>query len=82
MKQKTHDIQGDGGYQYALPDDWVEGYSSVVGVECPIGKQLEPGDYSVYKHPSGKVVLHFFALSPKPSEIIKLTYTTSESKES
>ena len=82
-KTKVADIAGDGGYQYGLPTDWVEGFSSLIKVEYPAGKQvpliLEAGDYSIYKSPSG-LKLHFYSLSPAETETIRITYTTQEPK--
>jgi hypothetical protein len=76
---KVADIAGDGGYQYDLPNDWQEGFSYIVKVEYPAGKQvpllLEPGDYTVYKTPTG-LKLHFYSLSPLATETIRITYTT------
>ncbi len=76
---KVADIAGDGGYQYDLPNDWQEGFSYIVKVEYPASKQipliLEPGDYSIYKSPSG-LKLHFYTLVPLATETIRTTYTT------
>ncbi len=77
---KVVDISGNGGFQYDLPNDWVEGFSRILSVEYPPGKQvpviLEPGEYKVYKLPAGEK-LHFFSLRPPPTETIRITYTTT-----
>ncbi|MBI5789291.1 MAG: hypothetical protein HZA78_10595 [Candidatus Schekmanbacteria bacterium] len=77
---KVADIAGDGGYQYDLPQNWLEGFSGLISVEYPAGRQLpvilESGDYTVYKTPQG-LKLHFYSFSPQIGESIRLNYTTA-----
>lgn len=76
-QEKTAIISGDGGYQYDLPDDWQEGFSYIISVIYPaddiLPRRLEAGDYAVYKSPGG-LKLHFFQLTPQPTETIRITY--------
>ena len=72
--KKVVDIPADGGYQYAMPNDWQQGISRMIRVEFPAGERiLKPGDYSVYKSRSG-VKLHFFRLIPQAPKNIRITY--------
>lgn len=72
--KKVVEIPADGGYQYDLPKDWQEGISRIVKVEFPAGEEtFEPGDYTIYKSPSG-MKLHFFVLTPQAPFNIRITY--------
>lgn len=84
MTEKTQEIQGNGDYRYFLPDDWQEGISSIISVVYPandmLPRSLLPGDYCVYKSPSG-LKLQFFAIAPAENEIIRIVYTVPEKKD-
>lgn len=74
----VEDLAGDGDYDYDLPDDWVEGSSSLKTVEHPAGQRepivLEAEDYTLYQT-ADATVLRFLQLIPVAGETIRLTFT-------
>lgn len=58
--QAVVDIQGNGTGDYDLPDAWVEGFSSILSIEYPIGESpemlLESDEYKIYQTPTGKKI--------------------------
>lgn len=77
-RELVADIAGDGGYDYDLPDGWVEGSSAITSVEYPAGERdpvyLEPEDYLLYKSPTG-TQLRFTGCTPATGESARVTYT-------
>jgi len=72
------EIAGDGGYDYELPEDWEEGFSSARQVEYPAGQHvpsiLEDNDWRLYQSADGKK-LRFLSCSPGAGETILFSYT-------
>lgn len=72
------EIPGDGGYDYDLPADWEEGFSSARQVEYPAGEQqpaiLDDNDWMLYQAAAAKK-LRFLAESPATGDTILFTYT-------
>ncbi|MFZ5530298.1 MAG: hypothetical protein ACOY4U_04510 [Pseudomonadota bacterium] len=59
-RQKVEDVTAAGGKTLALPAGWVDGFSSLVGIEHPIGNvppDFLPNDsYALYQAPSSTVI--------------------------
>lgn len=77
-RELAKEIAGDGSYDYALPTEWVEGFSVALQVEYPAGEQ-EPNypddnDWTIYQGASGRK-LRFLTCSPATGEKILLTLT-------
>jgi len=71
---------GDGStYDFALPADWVEGFSRIVAIEYPAGEQtpqyLDPRLYDLYLDPTAGTVLRFLAYAPAEAKRFRLFYT-------
>lgn len=79
--EKTDEKSGDGGYEYALPSNWVADFSIFRKIEYPAGTSQDPNDdliepekYDVYKT-SATSKLRFFDISPTSGYTIRRTYT-------
>lgn len=72
------DSVGAGTHDVALPDDWVEEFSTVKQVEYPVDEVepvLVPKDlFTVYRKPSGEV-LRLFGSTPDADEAVRITIT-------
>lgn len=77
-------VTGDGGYDYDLPEDWEEGFSSILSIEYPAGEQipvfLDSVLYKIYKDETGSK-LRFLINNPAATEEFILTYTIRHSIE-
>jgi len=82
-QEKIHELTGDASaYDFALPSDWVDGFSSFLGkMEYPADQQnptyLEASDWVIFK----KLVLtvatgyiRFLTFTPATSKVARLTY--------
>ncbi len=76
--EKVAEINGDGSYDYTLPNDWKDGVSIVIRVEYPAGERIpvyiEAEDWCIYDSGSDKK-LRFLQYSPSSTEKFRLTYT-------
>ena len=75
---KVKSYTGDGGYDYNLPSDWVDGFSGIVGdVEYPGGNQdpyfIAFEEWVIYQTESEKK-FRFLNRSPSASETFILKY--------
>ena len=81
--ERVDDLDGDGGYDYALPADWRPQASVVRRVEYPAGNReptrLEDDQYTLYKSDSTTTVLRLLDVTPQTGETIRLTPTKSAS---
>lgn len=77
-QEKVADIAGDGGFDYALPADWVDGFSIPKKVEYPAGEQepkyISMEDISLYRS-AAALKLRFLKFSPATGKTIRLTYS-------
>jgi hypothetical protein len=77
-------VDGDDGYTYDLPDEWEDGFSSILSIEYPAGEQvpviLDPLTYQLYRDDTG-LHLRFLADSPGATEEFILTYTVRHNVE-
>jgi len=78
----VHEFQGDGGYDYVLPDDWFQGFSRITQVEYPYDQQrpnvIAKEDWILFLKlvdSTQTLVLRFLAISPAAGEYIRITYT-------
>lgn len=72
------DISGNGGHDYDLPGDWVDGISAIVSIEYPVGSvpaQLLDGDeYLLYQAPAG-LQIRLLNTAPPAAATFRLAYT-------
>jgi len=77
-RERVFEFVGNGGYDYALPADFEEGFSSIVRVEYPAGERiprvLDPESYILYRDPTG-LLLRFLDREPTAAETVRLFYT-------
>ena len=78
----VHEFQGDGGYDYSLPDDWVHGFSRNTQVEYPYDKQrpnaIPKEEWTLLLklvNSTQTLVLRFLAIQPVAGEYVRITYT-------
>jgi hypothetical protein len=78
---KVADTSGTGVFDYSLPADYEDGFSSILSVEYPfdsndqIPSLLKAGrDYRLYRDPTS-LKLRFLSATPSTSETFRLTYT-------
>jgi len=84
--EKVDEFAGDGGYDYDLPDDWVQGFSYYKQIEYPYDEQnpsyIQKEDWCVFLKLVGSIqtyVLRFLGLSPSASEYVRATYVIPHS---
>jgi hypothetical protein len=72
------ELEGDGGYDYALPAEYDEGFSVVAQVEYPAGRRqpelVDRLDWRVIRTPAG-TVLRFLRDTPREGERIWVPFT-------
>lgn len=78
----VHEFQGNGGYDYPLPDDWVQGFSRITQVEYPYDQQqpniIPKEEWTLFLklvNSTQTLVLRFLAIQPAAEEYIRITYT-------
>ncbi|MBA7652873.1 hypothetical protein ES703_60712 [subsurface metagenome] len=78
----AHEFQGDGGYDYSLPDDWIQGFSRITQVEYPYDQQrpniIPHEEWTLFlklMNSTQTFVLRFLAISPVAGEYVRITYT-------
>lgn len=75
---KVADITGNGGHDYDLPSGWIDEFSTVKGIEYPIGDvpatMLDADDYEIYQSPAAKKI-RLINDSPSASESFRVTFT-------
>ncbi len=70
----TKEIQGDGGFSYALPTDFIDGFSTIKKIISPFQtdfqdpEPLEPKDYRLQRSESLGLRLHFITTSPNQND--------------
>lgn len=79
--EKVDEFAGDDGYDYDLPDDWVQGYSYYKLIEYPYDEQdptyIQKEDWCVFLklvNSTETYVLRFKGFSPSASEYVRATY--------
>jgi len=84
--KKVDEYAGDGGYDYDLPTDWVQGFSRIVSVEYPYDEQdpnyINKEDWTIFLKLVGEVqtyVLRFLAIKPVAADSIRVLYTIPHS---
>lgn len=81
--QKTVEFVGDGKtFQFQLPEDFLDGFSSVQAVEYPVDSRLPcflPQEEFIVLNVAGKPFLRLVILTPKVGERIRVFYTTIHS---
>lgn len=77
------EFQGDGGYNYDLPSDWVQGFSRIIQVEYPYDQQrpnvIPQENWALFLklvNSTQTLVLRFLTFSPVAGEYVRITYTT------
>jgi hypothetical protein len=80
--EKAFDIAGDGGYEFPLPADWVDGFSVPRAIEYPLGSQ-EPEtialeDIKLYRSPTG-LKLRFLKTTLITGKTARVIYTAVHS---
>lgn len=78
--ERTSPISGNGGHDYSLPFDFIEGFSRIVTIEYPVervpAEYVDDDGYTLYKGTAGRK-LRLLADTPGSTEIFNLTYTVS-----
>lgn len=79
------DIAGDGSYEYTLPTEWIEEFSSIQKIEYPAGVSQNPEDatlapetYGVYKNATASK-LRFYSITPAAGKTIRATISVPHS---
>jgi hypothetical protein len=76
--EKIEDIVGDGTHDYDLPSSWIAEFSTIRGIEYPIGDipatMLDSDSYEIYKTPTGNKI-RLKDNAPSASESFRITYT-------
>lgn len=76
---KIADIDGDGGYDYDLPADWIPEFSVIRQVEYPEGERvpviLESESWNIYRTTSTRK-LRLYSATPQSGETVRIEYTT------
>jgi len=79
------DVAGSGTHDVALPNGWVEGFSSILQVEYPVdqipAETIDHKDYSIYATPAGKK-LRILTVTPDTTETVRQTYTILHTEDS
>lgn len=77
---KAKEVDGDNGFEYALPAEFVEGFSGVQKILFPWDAtdqdppELEPKDFKLFTGPSG-LRLRFIEFSPTTTQKFLLQFT-------
>jgi hypothetical protein len=83
---KYSERTGDGGFDYAVPDDWLEGLSRVLSIEYPVGASSEQtwvdADNHTLVNKAGSWYIRFLAHTPAATETFRLEYTTAHTVDS
>lgn len=79
--EKVHEDEGDGTYEYALPDDWDNDISAIISrIEYPDGNEyqnptyVDDNEWQIYKSASSRK-LRFLTISPQSGYGFRYTYT-------
>lgn len=79
---KVDEFVGDGGYDYDLPSDWVQGFSLISRIEYPYDEQeitiIPKEEWTIFLKLVGSTqtyVLRFLDTSPAASYSIRVNYT-------
>lgn len=77
-KHWVADIDGNGGYDYDLPEAWDDEYSRIEEVEYPAGGReplkVDALDFTLYRSPGG-TQLRLLADTPDVGETVRLSFT-------
>lgn len=77
-REVVADIQGNGSYDLTLPSTFVNGFSTIISVEYPVGQQtpnyLYSKDYTIYRTATA-TKLRLLNYSPSTSEIVRVIFT-------
>ena len=83
---KVDEFAGDGGYDYDLPSDWVQGFSRISQVEYPYDEQdpniIPKEEWTIFLKLVGSTqtyVLRFLDTSPASAYSIRVNYTLPHS---
>ena len=86
--EKLHEFAGDGGYDYDLPSDWIQGFSRITQVEYPYDEQdpniIPKEEWTIFLKLVGSTqtyVLRFLGTSPTSAYTVRVTYTIPHSIE-
>lgn len=79
-REISDSITGDGTYDYALPTDWVEEFSSLLAIEYPAGEQIptymDLSNVTLYDDGDGDArVLRFLFNTPAATESFVVVHT-------
>jgi len=81
-QEKAQEYAGDGGYDYDLPSDWVQGFSRIVSVEYPYDEQdpnfIPKEEWTIFLKLVGSTqtrVLRFLTTSPAAADSVRVVYT-------
>jgi len=79
-REVSESFAGNGAYDYALPTDWVEEFSTILAVEYPGGYQvpnyLDLSDVVLYDDGDGDArMLRFLYHTPSATETFIITHT-------
>ena len=79
------DIPGDGGHDYDLPSDWLDGFSTIPALEYPVDQVpeqiIDRRDWKIYSTPAGKK-LRLLTVTPAADETLRITYTVYHTEDS
>lgn len=83
---KVDEFAGDGGYDYDLPDDWVQSFSRITQVEYPYDEQdpsiIPKEEWTIFLkivNSTQTHVLRFLETSPAAADSVRVTYTLPHS---
>lgn len=79
-QEKSDDTTGDGGYDYSMPSDWVDDFSTIWSIFYDITDQnptyLEAKEYTILRSGTGSTLtLQFLSTSFSSSTTFRMIYT-------
>lgn len=79
---KVKEFSGDGGYDYGLPGDWIQGFSLISEIEYPYDVQdptiIPKEEWTIFLKLVGSTqtyVLRFLNVKPTAAYTVRMTYT-------
>ncbi len=79
-REAVADLVGTGAYEYSTPAEWIEEFSSVRGVEYPLGEQtpitLPIEDVRLYRTPTG-LKIRFTRTTIAVGKTARMTHTAA-----
>ena len=78
-REMVKNTTGDGNYDYALPSEYIDGFSNIIQIEYPAGERnlatIEDDDWTIYKSEAA-IKLRFLHHTPAATETFETLFTT------